>query len=63
MGLGLVGTMTGPLLQALHTMPNAIFAGVFVVVGVRPVVPEAFHGNILTRYSGDPSSLMAFCKI
>jgi len=34
MGLALVGTMTGPLLGVLHTMPNAVFAGVFFVVGV-----------------------------
>jgi len=34
MGLALIGTMTGPLLVVLHTMPAAIFAGVFFVVGV-----------------------------
>lgn len=34
MGLGLIGTMTGPLLVVLHTMPAAVFAGVFFVVGV-----------------------------
>ncbi|KAK4932268.1 hypothetical protein LTR66_015986, partial [Elasticomyces elasticus] len=33
MGLGIVGTMTGPLLAALHTLPRALFAGVFFVVG------------------------------
>lgn len=33
MGLGIVGTMTGPLLVVLHTMPRALFAGVFFVVG------------------------------
>ncbi|KAG4264785.1 hypothetical protein FPRO03_00069 [Fusarium proliferatum] len=33
MGLGLVGTMTGPLLVVLHLMPAAVFAGVFFVVG------------------------------
>ncbi|KAG8672104.1 hypothetical protein FPOAC2_05471 [Fusarium poae] len=33
MGLGLIGTMTGPLLVVLHTMPAAVFAGVFFVVG------------------------------
>ncbi|RGP81073.1 hco3- transporter family [Fusarium longipes] len=33
MGLGLIGTMTGPLLAVLHTMPAAVFAGVFFVVG------------------------------
>ncbi|KAK4152170.1 boron transporter 1 [Chaetomidium leptoderma] len=33
MGLALIGTMTGPLLVVLHTMPAAVFAGVFFVVG------------------------------
>jgi hypothetical protein len=35
MGLALIGTMTGPLLTVLHTMPAAVFAGVFFIVGVR----------------------------
>jgi hypothetical protein len=34
MGLALIGTMTGPLLVVLSTMPSAVFAGVFFVVGV-----------------------------
>ena len=33
MGLAIIGTMTGPLLVVLHTMPHALFAGVFFVVG------------------------------
>lgn len=33
MGLAIIGTMTGPLLTVLHTMPRSIFAGVFFVVG------------------------------
>jgi len=33
MGLGIIGTMTGPLLIVLHTMPRALFSGVFFVVG------------------------------
>ncbi|GME54975.1 putative hco3- transporter family protein [Neofusicoccum parvum] len=33
MGLALIGTMTGPLLVVLHTMPAAVFSGVFFVVG------------------------------
>ncbi|CVK85072.1 related to human band 3 anion transport protein [Fusarium mangiferae] len=33
MGLGLIGTMTGPLLVVLRLMPAAVFAGVFFVVG------------------------------
>ncbi|KAL2386152.1 hypothetical protein RJZ90_000775 [Blastomyces dermatitidis] len=32
-GLALIGTMTGPLLVVLHSMPAAAFAGVFFVVG------------------------------
>lgn len=35
MGLAIIGTMTGPLLIVLHTMPAAVFAGVFLTVGVR----------------------------
>ncbi|KAL4905022.1 hypothetical protein BDW74DRAFT_168148 [Aspergillus multicolor] len=33
MGLAIIGTMTGPLLILLHTMPAAVFAGVFFIVG------------------------------
>ncbi|PSK37403.1 hypothetical protein B9Z65_2145 [Elsinoe australis] len=33
MGLGLIGTMTGPLLVVLRTMPRCLFCGVFFVVG------------------------------
>ncbi|KAJ4148291.1 hypothetical protein LMH87_002769 [Akanthomyces muscarius] len=33
MGLALIGTMTGPSLVVLHTMPSGLFAGVFFVVG------------------------------
>lgn len=33
MGLGLIGTMTGPLLIVLRTMPRCLFCGVFFVVG------------------------------
>ena len=33
MGLALIGTMTGPLLAVLHTIPRGLFAGVFFVVG------------------------------
>jgi hypothetical protein len=34
MGMAIWGTMTGPLLAVLSTMPAAVFAGVFFVVGV-----------------------------
>ncbi len=33
MGLAIIGTMTGPLLTVLHLIPDALFAGVFFVVG------------------------------
>ncbi|KAL6232118.1 hypothetical protein BDW75DRAFT_247391 [Aspergillus navahoensis] len=33
MGLAIIGTMTGPLLMVLHTIPAAVFAGVFFIVG------------------------------
>lgn len=33
MGLAIIGTMTGPILIVLHTMPSAVFAGVFFIVG------------------------------
>lgn len=33
MGLVIIGTMTGPLLIVLHTIPRSLFAGVFLVVG------------------------------
>lgn len=41
MALALIGTMTGPLLVVLHTMPTALFAGVFFIVGVRSLRPFA----------------------
>ena len=34
MGLAIIGTMTGPLLTVLHTVPVAVLGGVFFVVGV-----------------------------
>lgn len=34
MGLAIVGTMTGPLLELLNLIPRALFGGVFFVVGV-----------------------------
>lgn len=34
MGLAIVGTMTGPLLVVLHTMPVGVLGGVFFIVGV-----------------------------
>lgn len=34
MALAIIGTMTGPLLVVLHTIPRALFAGVFFIVGL-----------------------------
>jgi len=34
MGLAIIGTMTGPLLVVLNLIPEALFGGVFFVVGV-----------------------------
>jgi boron transporter len=43
MGLALIGTMTGPLLKVLGTMPRAVFAGVFFIVGVSHLVCPPVH--------------------
>lgn len=48
MGLGLIGTMTGPLLIVLHTMPAAVFSGVFFVVGVS-IEATLTSSRMLTR--------------
>lgn len=47
MALALIGTMTGPLLDVLHTMPRALFAGVFFVVGWGSVGSSAIIHNAL----------------
>ncbi|KAK1773631.1 putative transporter [Copromyces sp. CBS 386.78] len=47
MGLGMVGTMTGPLLKALHTMPSALFAGVFFIVGWGSIESNSITKKIL----------------
>ncbi|KAG9678433.1 hypothetical protein KCU99_g1260, partial [Aureobasidium melanogenum] len=44
MGLAIVGTMTGPLLIVLHTMPRCLFCGVFFVVGWGSI-----EGNGMTQ--------------
>lgn len=44
MGLAIIGTMTGPLLVVLHTMPRCLFAGVFFVVGWGSI-----EGNGMTQ--------------
>lgn len=44
MGLALIGTMTGPLLIVLSTMPRGLFCGVFFVVGWGSI-----EGNGITQ--------------
>jgi len=56
MGLALVGTMTGPLLVVLHTIPRALFGGVFFVVGVCFIFFPQYSRTIrLTNYSSAAS--------
>jgi hypothetical protein len=47
MALGLIGTMTGPLLVVLHTMPRALFCGVFFVVGWGSIEGNGIVDNAL----------------
>jgi hypothetical protein len=47
MALGLIGTMTGPLLVVLHTMPRALFSGVFFVVGWGSIEGNGIVDNAL----------------
>ncbi|RDW83374.1 putative hco3-transporter family protein [Coleophoma crateriformis] len=47
MSLALIGTMTGPLLIVLHTMPQAIFAGVFFVVGWASIETNGMTKKLL----------------
>lgn len=61
MGMAIWGTMTGPLLTVLSTMPAAVFAGVFFVVGV------SYHDLIsftlvLILISGVLSRVTAFSR-
>ena len=61
MGLAIIGTMTGPLLVVLGTMPRAIFSGVFFVVGVSSVTPHVstrLDTKITLQYSGAPSKVI-----
>jgi boron transporter len=47
MALALIGLMTGPLLDVLHTMPRALFAGVFFVVGWGSIGGNPIMANII----------------
>ena len=47
MALAFVGFMTGPLLVVLHTMPRALLAGVFFVVGWGGIPGNGMTQNLL----------------
>merc|ERR1712000_260909 len=47
MALGIIGTMTGPLLTVLHLMPRAIFSGVFFIVGWGSIESNGIVKKIL----------------
>ena len=53
MGLLLVGTMTGPLLDVLGTMPVAVFGGVFFVVGWGAIESNGILKKIIFLLSED----------
>jgi hypothetical protein len=61
MGMAIWGTMTGPLLTVLSTMPAAVFAGVFFVVGVsyHDLIPFTL---VLILISGVLSRVTAFSR-
>lgn len=70
MFLGLLGCMTGPLLDVLHTMPRALFAGVFFVVGFSGIPGFNITQNLLYCMSekrfmdpGDPRNTLAKWRI
>jgi hypothetical protein len=55
MGLAIIGTMTGPILIVLHTMPAAVFAGVFFIVGwgsigSNGIMQKAIHLMLENRF-------------
>ena len=47
MGLALLGTMTGPLLIVLHTIPRGLFGGVFFVVGYGGIESSGITQKLL----------------
>ncbi|KAJ8102366.1 HCO3 transporter family-domain-containing protein [Lipomyces tetrasporus] len=46
MGLALIGTMTGPLLIVFHTIPAAVLAGVFFVLGWGSIESNGIVGKL-----------------
>ena len=70
MALGFVGLMTGPLLDVLHTMPRALFSGVFFVVGWGSIGGNGIMANALyilqeRRFTepGDPRNTLKKSRI
>ncbi|CAO2653136.1 Nn.00g025470.m01.CDS01 [Neocucurbitaria sp. VM-36] len=57
MGMAIWGTMTSPLLTVLHTMPAAIFAGVFFVVGVSFYLPSTLPSNAMLHNEYNTNNL------
>lgn len=53
MALLLVGTMTGPILDVLETMPVAVFGGVFFVVGWGAIESNGILKKIIYLLSED----------
>jgi hypothetical protein len=47
MALAIIGTMTGPLLVVLHTIPRGLFGGVFFVVGYGGLEGSGITNKIL----------------
>lgn len=47
MALALIGSMTGPILQVMHTVPRALFCGVFFVVGWGSIGGNGIMSNFL----------------
>lgn len=47
MALAFIGLMTGPLLDVLHTMPRALFAGVFWMVGWGSIEGNQMTSNLV----------------
>ncbi|XMA08314.1 hypothetical protein WAI453_001105 [Rhynchosporium graminicola] len=70
MGLAIIGTMTRPLLIVLHTMPRAIFCGVFFVVGWGSIESNGITKKLLFLMSeqrfiqrSEPLLQVRRCKI
>ncbi|KAI7512686.1 hypothetical protein KC347_g2224 [Hortaea werneckii] len=70
MALALIGCMTGPLLQVLHTIPRSLFAGVFFVVGWSSITDVGLLQNTLFAFKerqfvdpGEPMTSLSSWRI